>query len=808
MKTITLEENSIFREVRESGGRWYWSMSAPYGDLSEAEQMRAQQSPYKGDRLVFVRASDGETFTPVEQKEDEALGEPFWYRNRIYIPCLNFSEDLIEIKKWKPGSMSVSTKVEIDPDGKEGYHNLRLYGKPLTLAAEKDDHLRLVWPLNRTVKKDVSETFCFREGDDLFFSVSNPDHPCMSETIRRNVYTGDTEEVYHGKVQRQKNGDLWLLSPVENTVRKKGPSGTVLITVFVCMLILLAFGAACIALHHDSTVLPVWWGMALFAAAAGGLSGKLIPLKTQLRLAMPLFIILVLILSVLGFNHIGTWEPLDLLGIDAFPTGLIPILYIGGAYYISKYSSFSMSHLFIPSILLMFIPGVLAVLGGSSWFLTAMFTFLLYAVKLGRSNRFSPDVKEIMSASFAALVFGLILIPLVIPRLSSNAYIIARFSDNPWAQDYIAALRNARLFGESSLYLYDIPASEYFSKGSLVTLVMAFLMKYGWLPLAGVLAANGVLLLMMTSVARHSANSFGRNLVTVVYSLFTVRILMNAISIYLRSPLYCAMPFSGDLLSMSADVFICTFALMLCTKSDDAVTDLLDQERETVSMMDALIEVIMEQAGLRYTEADEDGEWDEDAEFEAAGRKWKLKELLADRNALAEEQITQEVILQKYGDAMVEKIAPGSWQRSMIFISYNHNDRRVAKYMANALEEAGETAWYYERDIKYGSYPEQIMKALRQSKAFVVILSGNSNNSEEVKNEVFNAQKMVADGIVLLPLVIEDIELSDFMQHYLGRYEQSFAQKRPIKPELDQFVLKILDVCKELADNENKNEGS
>lgn len=800
MKTITLEENSIFREVRDSGGRWYWSMSEPYGDLSEAAQMRAQQSPYKGDRLVLVRASDGETFTPVEQKNDEALGEPFWFEWRIYIPCLNLHDNKIVIKEWKPGHMSASSKVLISHEEKEDYQNLRFYGKPLTLAAEKDDHLQIVWPENIIVKKDASETFCFREGEDLFFSVNNPDHPCESETVRRNIYTGGTEEVYRGSVRRQENGDLWLLSSVEKAVRKEGPSRKVLIYAAVCMLILLAFGAACIALHHDSTVLPVWWGMALFAAAAGGLSGKLIPLKTQLRLAMPLFIILVLILSVLGFNHIGTWEPLDLLGIDAFPTGLIPILYIGGAYYISKYSSFSMSHLFIPSILLMFIPGVLAVLGGSSWLLTAMFTFLRYAVKLGRSNRFSPDVKEIMSASFAALVFGLILIPLVIPRLSSNAYIIARFSDNPWAQDYIAALRNARLFGESSLYLYDIPASEYFSKGSLVTLVMAFLMKYGWLPLAGVLAANGVLLLMMTSVARHSANSFGRNLVTVVYSLFTVRILMNAISIYLRSPLYCAMPFSGDLLSMSADVFVCTFALMLCTKSDDAVTDLLDQERGTVSMMDALIEVIME--------VDEDEEWDEDAEFEAAGRKWKLKELLADRNALAEERITQEAILQKYGDAMVEKIAPGSWQRSMVFISYNHNDSRVAKYMANALEEAGGTAWYYERDIKYGSYPEQIMKALRQSKIFVVILSSNSNNSEEVKNEVFNAQRMVKDGIVLLPLVIEDIELSDFMQHYLGRYEQSFAQKRPIKPEVDQFVLKILDVCKELADNENKNEGS
>ena len=74
---------------------------------------------------------------------------------------------------------------------------------------------------------------------------------------------------------------------------------------------------------------------------------------------------------------------------------------------------------------------------------------------------------------------------------------------------------------------------------------------------------------------------------------------------------------------------------------------------------------------------------------------------------------------------------------SQIFISHVEEDESVALEIANGLEAAGHSTWYYERDSLPGlSYLDQIDEAIEQSQAVVVIISLHSLSSWQVDKEV------------------------------------------------------------------------
>lgn len=75
---------------------------------------------------------------------------------------------------------------------------------------------------------------------------------------------------------------------------------------------------------------------------------------------------------------------------------------------------------------------------------------------------------------------------------------------------------------------------------------------------------------------------------------------------------------------------------------------------------------------------------------------------------------------------------------SHIFISYAEEDGTVARAVAQGIEAAGYVVWYYERDgvIPGLSYMEQIVQAIEESRAFILILSRHSLDSEHINAEV------------------------------------------------------------------------
>jgi hypothetical protein len=98
---------------------------------------------------------------------------------------------------------------------------------------------------------------------------------------------------------------------------------------------------------------------------------------------------------------------------------------------------------------------------------------------------------------------------------------------------------------------------------------------------------------------------------------------------------------------------------------------------------------------------------------------------------------------------------------SFIFISHVEEDAAIAEEIAVGLGAAGYDTWYYERDSLPGlSYLSQILEAIRDAVAIVVIISRDSMGSWQVDKEIIEVHE---SGKPFIPL-LKDITHAEFRQ--------------------------------------------
>lgn len=102
-----------------------------------------------------------------------------------------------------------------------------------------------------------------------------------------------------------------------------------------------------------------------------------------------------------------------------------------------------------------------------------------------------------------------------------------------------------------------------------------------------------------------------------------------------------------------------------------------------------------------------------------------------------------------------------------VFISYTSKQFREASQVCEYLERHGVLCWMAPRNIDPGSnYASQIVQAIRDSSALVLLASNHTNVSGHVSNEVslaFDCKKTI------IPFKIENVQFSDEYLYYLGR---------------------------------------
>ena len=86
-------------------------------------------------------------------------------------------------------------------------------------------------------------------------------------------------------------------------------------------------------------------------------------------------------------------------------------------------------------------------------------------------------------------------------------------------------------------------------------------------------------------------------------------------------------------------------------------------------------------------------------------------------------------------------------KKPFVFISYSTKDADSANLVHSYLEGNGVSCWIASRNIEGGeSFAVQIVNAIEECSVFVMIASGNSNDSNHVSNEMsiaFGAKKKI-----------------------------------------------------------------
>lgn len=92
-----------------------------------------------------------------------------------------------------------------------------------------------------------------------------------------------------------------------------------------------------------------------------------------------------------------------------------------------------------------------------------------------------------------------------------------------------------------------------------------------------------------------------------------------------------------------------------------------------------------------------------------------------------------------------------------VFISYAESDEPIAKKVAAGLEREGLKVWYDRREILPGqNWAESVSKALKESRAMVVLLTPASLRSTFVRREIDYALGDQTFSHRLIPVIVSE----------------------------------------------------
>jgi len=121
-----------------------------------------------------------------------------------------------------------------------------------------------------------------------------------------------------------------------------------------------------------------------------------------------------------------------------------------------------------------------------------------------------------------------------------------------------------------------------------------------------------------------------------------------------------------------------------------------------------------------------------------------------------------------------------------VFISHSSKDKSIADAVCASLENVKISCWIAPRDIRPGDkWAASITNAIENSKIMVLIFSSNSNNSDDVLNEILLAKDAKA---IIIPFKIENILPEGEMKYYLTRTHWLDAMDPPTEKHIQPLV--------------------
>ena len=115
-----------------------------------------------------------------------------------------------------------------------------------------------------------------------------------------------------------------------------------------------------------------------------------------------------------------------------------------------------------------------------------------------------------------------------------------------------------------------------------------------------------------------------------------------------------------------------------------------------------------------------------------------------------------------------------------LFISYSQPDRDCALELVGRLESEGFGCWIAPRDVAPAAdWAEEIIDAIAAARMMILVFSGNSNQSSQVRREVERAANKQRP---ILPFRIEDVLPSKSLEYFLSAQHWLDAFPAPREP--------------------------
>jgi len=191
---------------------WYWGTDCTSGDLYEAEELYRDGHRIRQNRLIFVRCPDGRVVEPVQAKEGQYFGLPVYESGAFVILLADFPAEEICLLRYDDTHGKTAPVVTLPRAAVEDCCNLMPHLSPLCLTRQTGERFQIVWPDRADFAIHPAESFCFRDGDRLYFSRWYEDPDYREEVVVRRVPDGAVVDQFRGSLNVMPDGRQWLLT--------------------------------------------------------------------------------------------------------------------------------------------------------------------------------------------------------------------------------------------------------------------------------------------------------------------------------------------------------------------------------------------------------------------------------------------------------------------------------------------------------------------------------------------------------------------------------------------------------------------
>jgi hypothetical protein len=140
-----------------------------------------------------------------------------------------------------------------------------------------------------------------------------------------------------------------------------------------------------------------------------------------------------------------------------------------------------------------------------------------------------------------------------------------------------------------------------------------------------------------------------------------------------------------------------------------------------------------------------------------------------------------------------------------VFISYSEPDKPKADAVCSLLERREIRCWVAPRDILPGAtWGSSIIRAIQQSKVFVLVFSSHSNHSPQVVREV---ERAVRHAIPIIPFRIEAATPTGDMEYFISAQHWLDALDPPLERHIERLASVVKKLLAEDLEPESPREG-